>query len=387
MSFRSEPEISLLAAGDCGPVHDAAHGLPIERYTELVRPVLGKADVRLVNCMRQYSTRGATGAQISHSVQPPAMAKIFTDCGIDAVTMATNHMYDSGPDAMLDTRAFLLGQGIQVTGAGRDLAEARRPAIIERNGIRIGYLGYCSTLRPGGEAGVDKPGIAPIRVRTCYETRGPHAPVRIRTEPVEHDMQMVMDDIASLRRQVDVVIPALHGGVVWVPRVVPDYQVTLARACIDAGADLVLAHGAHIPKAIEVYRGKAIFYSLSVFCMTKPFPAPQWGEAPWVHGALRNHTDQDPDYPLLPYGKDARRTLLAKAVLTKRGVKRVSFLPMTIDRQYRPEVLRNGDPRFADMLRYMEWASEGFEHNFVVDGDEVIVSGAGVTTGSAHAVA
>ena len=59
-----------------------------------------------------------------------------------------------------------------------------------------------------------------------------------------------------------------------------------------------------------------------------------------MHGALRNYADQDPAYPLLPYGRDAKRTLLAKAVFARDGVKSVSFLPMMINKQYRPEVLR-----------------------------------------------
>ena len=52
----------------------------------------------------------------------------------------------------------------------------------------------------------------------------------------------------------------------------------------------------------------------------------------------------------------------------------MSYLPMLIDRQYRPEVLRAGDPRFDDMVAYMEWASEGFEHVFTCRGDEVLVT-------------
>jgi hypothetical protein len=368
-------QISLLAGGDCGPAHGPQHGFPLERYAELIRPVLATADLRFVNCMRQYSTRGTGSDRAPHGRQPPEMAKLFTDCGFDAVTTANNHMYDFGPDAMLDTRALLLGKGIKVTGAGRDLDEARQPAIVERNGIKVGFLGYCAVTPAGGEAAPGKPGIASLRIRTSYETRGPHAPVRIRTEPDECDLQMIADDIKALRRQADIVIPALHYGVVWVPRVISDYQIAVAHACIDAGADMVLGHAPHIPKAIEVYNGKVIFYSLGVFCMTKPFPSPAWKEAPWAHGALRNHTDQDPDYPLLPYGKDAKRALLAKAVLAKDGIKRVSFLPMMIDRQYRPEALRNGDPRFADAVRYMEWTSEGFDHKFTIEDDEVIVSG------------
>lgn len=371
---QASSEVSFLATGDCGPVHGLKDGFPIERYTELVRPVLKTVDLRFANCERQYSARGIPSERAPHGCQPPEMAKIFTDCGFDAVTIANNHMYDFGPDALLDTRALLREKGIQVTGAGKDLDEARQPAIVERNGIKVGFLGYCSVIPQGGEAGPGKAGIAPLRVRTCYEPRGPHAPVRVLTEPDEKDMKMILDDVAALRRRADIVIPVFHWGVVWVPRVIADYQVTVAHACIDAGADLVLGHHAHVPKAIEVYKGKAIFYSLSNFCMTKPFPSPTWKEAPWAHGALRNHADQDPDYPLLPYGRDAKRSLLAKAIFTQSGVKQVSFLPMMIDKLYRPEVLRRGDPRFDDMVRYMDWVSEGFDHRFAVEGDEVIVA-------------
>ena len=108
--------------------------------------------------------------------------------------------------------------------------------------------------------------------------------------------------------------------------------------------------------------------------MTKPFPSPRWSEVPWAHGALRNYTEQDADYPLLPYGRDAKHSLLAKAVFGKDGVRSVSYLPMLIDRQYRPEVLRADDPRFDDMLAYMEWVSEGFEHVFTCCGDEILVT-------------
>ena len=367
-------EISFIGTGDCGPVHGPADGFPVERYTELVRPTLASVDLRFGNCERQYSARGVAKESAPHGRQPPEMAKIFTDCGFEAVTIANNHMYDAGPEALLDTRRLLLDKGIRVTGAGRNLAEAREPAIVEKHGIKVGFLGYCSVIPQGGEAGPDKVGIAPLRVKTDYELRGPHAPARVLTEPDEGDLKMILEDVAALRKRVDIVIPVFHWGVIWVPRVIADYQVTVAHACIDAGADLVLGHHAHVPKAIEMYQGKAIFYSLSNFCMTKPFPSPKWSEEPWKHGALRNHADQNPDMPLLPYGRDARRSLLAKAVFTKSGVREVSFLPMMIDHLYRPEMLHRGDGRFDDMVGYMDWASEGFDHHFEVRGDEVVVT-------------
>jgi hypothetical protein len=377
MSNTEASEISFLGTGDVGPVHGPNDGFPIERYTELVRPTLAEADLRFGNCERQYSERGANARGDDgqpHGRQPPSMAQIFTDCGFDAMTIANNHMWDFGPEALLDTRAVLVEKGIKVTGAGKNLAQAHEPAIVECNGIKVGFLGYTAVFPEGAAAGPDKIGVAQLRVKTEYEGRGPHASARVLTEPDERDLKMILDDIKKLRPHVDVLMPAFHWGVIWVPRVIADYQVTVAHACIDAGADLIMGHHAHVPKAIEMYKGKAIFYSLSNFCMTKPGRSHKWNETPWVHGALRNHADQNPEYPLLPYGTDAKRTLMAKAVLTKQGVKEVSFVPMMIDTKYRPEVLKNGDPRFDDMVNYMEWASEGFDHNFTVVGDEVKIT-------------
>lgn len=93
-----------------------------------------------------------------------------------------------------------------------------------------------------------------------------------------------------------------------------------------------------------------------------------------MHGALRNHADLDPAYPFMPYGRACTLSLLAKAEATRGGIRRVSFLPMVIDDRYRPTVLRHEDPRFAQVVAYLEWASEDMPHRFVVDGDEVIVS-------------
>ena len=365
---------TVLLGGDCGPAHGPADGFPVEGYTELVLPVLEKADMRFVNCMRTYSDRTVRTEHAPQVGQPVEMAAIFSNGKFDAVTMANNHSYDSGPDAMVDTRTLLNSRGIQVTGAGRDLAQARQAAIVERNGVKVAYLGYTSLAPAGGEAGLNKPGVAAIRVKTSYETRGPHQPVRIHTEPEAKDLAMLQEDIAKLRCEVDVVILAFHSGVIRLPRVLADYQVAVAHAAIDAGADMVVGHAPHIPKAIEVYKGKTIFYSLGVFAMTKPFAAPSWNEPAWAHGAVRNHVDLDPEYPFMPYGTPCTLSLLAKAVASKEGIQRVSFLPMAMDKRYRPEVLRRSDPRFAQVLAYLEWASDDMPHRFEVAGDEVIVT-------------
>ena len=92
----------------------------------------------------------------------------------------------------------------------------------------------------------------------------------------------------------------------------------------------------------------------------------------------------DPATPLLPYGAATRGARCSPGrFVTRSGVKEVSFLPMMIDESYRPEVLRQGDPRFDDMVGYMEWVSEGFDHRFTVRGDEVVVTAAEEAVGRA----
>jgi poly-gamma-glutamate synthesis protein (capsule biosynthesis protein) len=122
-----------------------------------------------------------------------------------------------------------------------------------------------------------------------------------------------------------------------------------------------------------VYGGKVCFHSLSNFIMSAPPPTAERQEA----FTKRYGAALDPDYPNLPYGVDAKRSLIAKAELSSRGVDRVSFLPVLIDTKLRPEVLKPDDPRFADAVEYMRWASQDHPHEFRIEGDEVAITGTG----------
>ncbi len=97
---------TILIGGDCGPTHGAKDGFPVEGYTELVLPTLASADMRFINCMRTYSDRTVRADHAPQVGQPVEMAAIFTNGRFDAVTLANNHSYDSGPDALVDTRDF-----------------------------------------------------------------------------------------------------------------------------------------------------------------------------------------------------------------------------------------------------------------------------------------
>jgi poly-gamma-glutamate synthesis protein (capsule biosynthesis protein) len=360
--------IVLLGCGDVGPIDG-----PLETYAEHARPILAAADLRFAQCERVYSTRGVPRERGSdgHSRLDPSMAAIFSDCGFDVVSLASNHAMDWGAEALLDTIDVLRGQGIAVVGAGGDLAAARAPVVIERKGVRVAFVAYCSVLREGYAAGIGKPGVAPLRVHTRYEAAEyqPGMPPRVVTEPHAEDLAHLVEDVRGIRSQVNAVVVSLHWGLHFIPRAIADYQPVVARAAFDAGADLILGHHAHVPKAIASMGGKTCFYSLSNFIMSAP-PASDERRRTF---ARRYGVALDADYPNLPYGVDAKRSLMARAVIGHAGVERVSFLPVQIDRQLRPEVLRGSDPRFDDAVRYMAWASEDFPHRFVRDGDEVVV--------------
>ena len=361
--------ITLLGCGDVGPIHE-----PVADFCELAKPTLAHADLRFAQVERVYSERGSLQVHSgdAHSRVPPHMASIFSDCGFDVVSVASNHAMDWGPDAMLDTVEVLRKRGIATAGAGRNLEEARAPAILEKNGVRVAFLAYCSVLREGYAAKRDKPGVAPLRVHTYYEPAEyqPGMPPRIVTVPYEEDLAGLVEDVKAARSRADVVVLSLHWGLHFIPKAIADYQPRAARAAFEAGADLILGHHAHVPKAIGVHDGKACFYSLSNFIMSAPPAKPERFET----FAKRYGVALDPDYPNLPYGVDSKRSLIAKAVLGRNGVERASFLPVLIDTKLRPEVLKRGDPRFDDAVKYMQWVSEGYSDGFSIEGDEVAVA-------------
>jgi poly-gamma-glutamate synthesis protein (capsule biosynthesis protein) len=361
--------VVLMACGDVGPVHE-----PMAAYSELARPVLAEADLRFAQVERVYSDRGSLQVHSggAHSRVKPHFASIFSDCGFDVVSVASNHAMDWGADALLDTVELFRNKGFHVIGAGENLRDSRRPAIVEKNGVKIAFLAYCSILREGYAATRSKPGIAPLRAHTYYEPSDYQAgvPPRVVTVPYEEDLAGMIEDITEGKKSASVVVLSLHWGVHFIPKVIADYQVTVANAAFKAGADLILGHHAHTPKAIGMHQGKACFYSMSNFIMSSP---PREGERARAFESQYG-VKLDADYPLLPYGSDAKRSLIVKATLGRDGVKRVSFLPVQIDKKLRPEVLRRGDPRFEDSLRFMEWVSEGFDHRFTVEGDEVLVT-------------
>lgn len=160
--------------------------------------------------------------------------------GFGILTLANNHVMDFGAEGLRSTLLGLDEQGIRHTGAGTDLAAARRPALVAVNGVRLAFLAYSLTFPAEFYAGRWRPGTAPGLPR------------------------YIAEDIARARNEAEHVVVSFHWGAEGETRPKP-YQVRIARHAIDCGADLVLGHHPHVLQGIERYGGGVIFYSLGNF--------------------------------------------------------------------------------------------------------------------------
>jgi poly-gamma-glutamate synthesis protein (capsule biosynthesis protein) len=193
--------------------------------------------------------------------------------GISAVGIANNVNY--GEAAIAGSIHRLDTIGMPHSGAGANVAAARAPVVITRNGVRYGFLQRSSVYWPTNhEAGANSTGIAVIRAHTAYQVpmhktrpeippmNRPGIPPVIITWADSDYLHAFTEDVAALRAQADVVVVSFHWGL---HKEVFAYMREIAHAAIDAGADIVFGHGPHYSLPIEVYRGKAIFYGLGSF--------------------------------------------------------------------------------------------------------------------------
>ncbi|MBI2862195.1 MAG: CapA family protein [Chloroflexi bacterium] len=335
-----------------------------------VETTIKQADIAFCQMEGIWSAKGApqvhAGETVGHARGSPKYASILAEVGFDVVSVASNHSLDFGPDAFLDSIDSLRKADLVTCGGGKNLAEARKPAMLERKGVKVAFLAYSSILPAGFAASIDKAGAAPVRASTYYEPYEyqPGTPVKIITIPNQQDLDNLVEDVRKAKREADVVIVSIHWGLHHVPKTIAMYQPVVGHAAIDAGADLILGHHAHILKGIEVYKGKVIFYSLCNFAMI--------GE--YMPSRRIYNWPLDPDYPLYPFHPDARMTVVAKCALSKNGVEGVSFLPAWINGQAVPRILGRREPEFDKVVDYVQDITKDyFDTKFRVAGDEVVV--------------
>ncbi|HHT90120.1 MAG: CapA family protein [Bacillota bacterium] len=252
-AYLREQQVTLLAVGDIMLDRDVKKEGLQKGWTHIfseVAPRIRQADLSFANL---ESPIGDKGHFINMFQAPPQAIEGVASAGFDVVSLANNHTLDYHHEGMFETMRLLDQVGIDWVGAGENIQEARRPLITEVSGIRVGFLAYTEmwfvhAREPiSWQATLDEPGVAPA------------------------ELDLVVEDVKKLRDQVDCVIVTVHWGKEYVHEPTPE-QRSLARAAVDAGADLVLGHHPHVLQGIEFYKQGVIVYSLGnfVFDLNRP---------------------------------------------------------------------------------------------------------------------
>lgn len=362
------------AVADIGPDRDD----PRECFA-LVRDELRRADIAFCQLEVNLTERGARLPQVRHTHRAKASsAAAMKDAGFTVVSFSGNHCMDWGRDGFFDTIDTLKGAGLDVAGVGANITEARTPVIQEANGVRVAFLAYNSILPANYWAEADRPGCAPMRAWTIYEQIEPDqpgTPCRTHTYANRDDLAAMAADIKAAREKADVVAVSIHWGIHFIPAVLADYQQEVAHAAIEAGADIILGHHAHILKGVEVYRGKPIFYSMGNFAIDLRM-TPEHAKGKGFREIQALSPGWEPDFgSLYNFPPDSRMTMVITADATKQGLAKVGFLPAFINRDAQPEIMKPDDERFGKIVDYLRWASAaaGLNARFTPSGETVLV--------------
>ncbi len=240
------------------------------------RKILKAADVTVGNLETSLSKRGrpVPGKAFTFRGTPRAV-KGLTYAGFDFLSLANNHARDYGSTALKDTIKNLDKAKIAHAGAGKNKKAAWKPAIIERNGAKIAFLGFSQ--------------IGPSNFRATSSRSG---------TAYTMNRKAVNKAIKAASKKADYVIVSFHWGIE------KDFsanrrQVADGRAAIRSGADLVLSHHPHVIQGVEFYKKGLIAYSLGNFVFS---PGSQMG----------------------------RDSMILRATLSPKGVSKVTAVPVRI---------------------------------------------------------
>jgi poly-gamma-glutamate capsule biosynthesis protein CapA/YwtB (metallophosphatase superfamily) len=275
----------------------------------------------------------------------PDGVKGLKAANIGVVGVANN--VASGRDNIMKSLAVLKAHGIAYAGAGRNIDEAHKPAIVTRKGVKIGFLQYTARWYQDKDmiATATEPGVAKI---TSLDG------ITIDSA----DLNRLRNDVRALRSRVDIVIVSHHnrdgstpvqfGAVRGTSAVgrdrtkTEDYQRQFARVALDSGADFVFGHGTHTIQGAEIYNGKPILY------------------------AIGHSTFDQPGYEKSTDG------LVTRVVIQGKNILRVSFVPVTRDANNDVYLL---DPAEGEGAKLVQWVKErsATPPPMRIDGHEVVL--------------
>lgn len=248
---------TLICGGDVMMNSIAARTKPLAAIAKNVRSAdLAYANLEVPLTTSTEKTPRKTAEQIRRKSQfvlkaEPAHAQHLADVGFDLVSLGNNHSMDFGPAGLREMTAALDQAKIGYAGAGENLTAATRPVVRKVGDMRIGMISFMSFVDDSSNwatwpATKTSPGLAALAFQG-------------KMDPAKQ--ALVKSIVRDAKKSCDFLFVAMHWGVerTTVPT---RYQVSLGRAFIDSGADLVVGAHPHRLQGAEIYKGKPILYSM-----------------------------------------------------------------------------------------------------------------------------
>ena len=210
---------------------------------------LKNSDIVFGNLEGPISDKGTKVGSIYSFQNDPKVIEGLSYAGFDVMSLANNHAFDYGREALEDCLTRLSNSGISYVGAGFNKDEAYFPIIKEVNGVKIAFLAFTNLGSPYWAATEISSGIAWADWNNLEE---------------------IKKDIENAKLKSDILIVSLHSGKEY-QKTPAQFQTEFSKMAIDAGADLVFGHHPHIVQKNEKYQAGYIFYSLGNFVFDQSF--------------------------------------------------------------------------------------------------------------------
>lgn len=241
-------ELEIIFTGDWAPIREFDHIIthdPLKIYGDTL-PILRQADYRITNLEAplagdKFITKsGAAFTGREEHIQGIYIAQF------DAVSLANNHVFDTGINGFNETCKLLKQKYISHFGAGSNLHEAQKPLIIDKNGIKIAVFSL-SEGEDNWAATPTTPGVSPWQIDSLAEKI----------------------TLCKNEQQVNATVVIAHCGLEYIP-VPPPYVAKAFEKLANAGADLIVGHHPHVPQGLRVYGHTLAYFSLGNYVFYQP---------------------------------------------------------------------------------------------------------------------
>jgi poly-gamma-glutamate capsule biosynthesis protein CapA/YwtB (metallophosphatase superfamily) len=217
-----------------------------------------QADFGFVNLETPVAPVASRGSKPFQFDAPVALLQSLKASGVKVVSFANNHVFDQGQAGFAETQGHLREQGLLFLGAGATAEDAWKPIILEKDGIKIGWLGMTRWLNGHHN---------PVKDSEAHVAFLPYPGSGDETTGLSE--AGLLDAIKAARAQCDLLLVSIHWGVEYAPDPLP-HDVELAHRMLEAGAGMVIGHHPHVLQQVETYvtqdqRNGVIFFSLGNF--------------------------------------------------------------------------------------------------------------------------